>query len=243
MEKERKRKVLGRCVPIWVAIPLLIALIAFMPLVNAQEGQVTLNPTDDTYTDWWNDESNYGAKSEVKVGNSGGDYADYVYHAWLKFDLSSVPDGAVGVTAILELYECSLFGISETHNVSAYLCLDNSWSEYTLKEINEPFYNTTSCLDWTLVHTSETWYSWNVTKAVKNATTLTIVLEESWDHEGAKYVEFNSKEAESNIPKLTIAWTGIIPEFPTWAPLLLVILTLTVTIAIYKRRLLKTPIH
>jgi hypothetical protein len=231
---KRKRKYLGKYIPILIAIPPLVALIALIPLTNAQEGLVTLNPTDDTYTDWWNDESNYGAKSELKVGNSGGDYADYIYHTWLKFDLSSVPEGAVGITAILELYECSLFGVSETHNVSAYLCLDSSWSEYTLKWVNEPFYNRTSCLDWTLIHTSETWYSWNVTKAVENATTLTIVLEESWEHDGAKYVTFNSKEAESNIPKLTIRWTSVVLEFPTWTPLL-VILTLTVTVAIYKR--------
>jgi parallel beta-helix repeat protein len=35
----------------------------------------------------------------------------------------------------------------------------------------------------------------------------------------------------------------IIPEFPTWTSMLLIIIVLTVAIAIYKRRLLKTPIH
>ena len=33
------------------------------------------------------------------------------------------------------------------------------------------------------------------------------------------------------------------PEFPTWTSLLLILIVLTVTIAIYKRRLLKTPTH
>ena len=35
----------------------------------------------------------------------------------------------------------------------------------------------------------------------------------------------------------------IIPEFPTWTSMLLLLIVLTVAIAIHKRRLLKTPIH
>jgi parallel beta-helix repeat protein len=35
----------------------------------------------------------------------------------------------------------------------------------------------------------------------------------------------------------------IVPEFPTWTSMLLILIILTVAIAIYKQRLLKTPIH
>ena len=35
----------------------------------------------------------------------------------------------------------------------------------------------------------------------------------------------------------------IIPEFPTWTSILIILIMLTVAIAIYKRRLLKTPTH
>jgi len=35
----------------------------------------------------------------------------------------------------------------------------------------------------------------------------------------------------------------IVPEFPAWTSTLLILILLTVAIAIYKRRLLKTPIH
>ena len=35
----------------------------------------------------------------------------------------------------------------------------------------------------------------------------------------------------------------VIPEFPTWTSMLLILIVLTVAIAIYKQRLLKTPIH
>ena len=40
-----------------------------------------------------------------------------------------------------------------------------------------------------------------------------------------------------------IIGTNVVPEFPTWTPMLLILILLTVAIAIYKRRLLKTPIH
>jgi len=36
---------------------------------------------------------------------------------------------------------------------------------------------------------------------------------------------------------------SLVPEFPTWTSMLLILIGLTVAIAIYKRRLLKTPIH
>lgn len=197
----------------------LIGIVSLAILVfpaNADGGQVVLNPTDDTYVDEWNDESNYGAKSELKIGDSSGDWADYFYRAWLKFDLSSIPSEATGITAILELHESSWLGVSETHNVSVYVCPENSWSEYALKWGNMPLYNRTLSLDCEFVHTSETWYSWNVTKAIDNSTTLTVVLEESWLHDGAKYVQFDSKEAGNNIPRLTIRWTGVVPEFPSF---------------------------
>ena len=35
----------------------------------------------------------------------------------------------------------------------------------------------------------------------------------------------------------------IIPESPSWTPMLLILILLTAATAIYKKRLLKTPIH
>ena len=43
--------------------------------------------------------------------------------------------------------------------------------------------------------------------------------------------------------KVKIQGTEVIPEFPTWTSMLLILIVLTVAVAIYKRRLLKTPIH
>jgi len=46
-----------------------------------------------------------------------------------------------------------------------------------------------------------------------------------------------------SIQNIQIVGTEVIPEFPTWAPTLLMLIVLTVAFAIYKRRLLKTPTH
>ena len=40
-----------------------------------------------------------------------------------------------------------------------------------------------------------------------------------------------------------IIGTEVIPEFPTWTPILLILILLSIAIAIYKRRILKTPIQ
>jgi len=54
--------------------------------------------------------------------------------------------------------------------------------------------------------------------------------------ERVPYVDMYELTAESNQYTL-------VPEFPTWTPILLILIVLTVAIAIYRRRLFKTPIH
>jgi len=49
--------------------------------------------------------------------------------------------------------------------------------------------------------------------------------------------------AQSSQYAVESEYNGIVPEFPTWTSMLLILIVLTVAIAIYKRRLLKTPIH
>jgi len=66
---------------------------------------------------------------------------------------------------------------------------------------------------------------------------LTIPFEITlYDTERVPYVASYALEAESNEYVL-------VPEFSTWTSMLPILTVLTVLIAIYKRRLLKTPIH
>jgi len=54
------------------------------------------------------------------------------------------------------------------------------------------------------------------------------------------YIYFTYNQSTQNVEVIGV---HVIPEFPTWTSMLLILILLTVAIAIYKRRLLKTQIH
>jgi len=228
-----------------ILLGVFIAPIVLIPSVNAQEGQVTLNPSDDTYTDSLTVPP-MGDGNLLNVGTYTEAYTD-IAMTWLKFNLSDVPDGAVVDVATLELDAFYLF-LGDSYNVCAHSCSDNSWTELTLTYANMPSFNATP-MDSTVI-TEKKWYSWNVTDAVREAVNglhggpdvVTIILSETEHGSIAPEVGFSSKEF-INPPKLTVHWNDVIPEFPTWTSMLLIIIGLTVAVAICKQRLLKTPIH
>jgi len=210
--------------------------IALVAEAQAQGGQVILNPTDDAYTNMNMPNSNYGSSQLLKVCLE--------YWAWLKFDLSSIPDDAIGIFALLELYT-SYNGVTEAHGVPACLMLDNfnnSWSEDTITCSNSPTYIDDLELDIDYVANDETWYEWNVTQAVmsaiaNNVSVVTIVMKYPWGQEFPS-ISFNSKEVSSTkIPKLTISWTDVIPEFPSFLimPLFTIVTLLAVNVIRRKR--------
>jgi hypothetical protein len=140
------------------------------------------------------------------------------YLTWLKFDLSTIPKGAVGINALLEL--CTTYnGVASPHFVVACSnLLNNSWSEATLTGDNALWWVDVE-LDSDYVANNEVWYEWNVTQAVVNATTsnatdVTIIMTYPLPEEAVS-IAFISKEASSTkAPKLTVSWTDAIPEFP-----------------------------
>jgi parallel beta-helix repeat protein len=54
------------------------------------------------------------------------------------------------------------------------------------------------------------------------------------------YIYFTYNQSTQNVE---VVGVHVTPEFPTWTSMLLILILLTAAIAIYKRRLLKTPIH
>jgi len=173
-----------------------------------------------------------------------------LYWTWLKFDLSTIPEDAFGITAILELYT-SYGGVTDPRDVIASLILNNfnnSWSEDTITQANMPP-NPASAyveLDTDYVANDETWYEWLVTEAVvnataNNATAVTILMRHSLSGWETPPMSFNSKEASyTKIPKLTVSWEGIIPEFPSFLilPLFMIVSVLVITIhKLSKRKL------
>jgi len=217
-----------------IFVGILVLPTAVIPLVKAQEGTIILNPTDDAYTDGNNYNSNYGSELELKTLGYGR------YLTWLKFNLSTIPEGAFGITAILELYT-TLYGVTEPHDVVACLILNNSWTEKTITANNCPNYIGSVELDTDYVANDETWYEWLVTEAIvnatsNNATAVTILMRWPWGLQ-TPTISFTSKEASlTKLPKLTISWEGIIPEFPSFLILPLFIIATVLAVIVYKRK-------
>jgi len=213
---------------------ILLTPITFVSQVQAQEGTVVLNPTDDAYTYGNLPNANYGSEPILKAGG--------FYDAWLKFDLSAIPEGAIGITALLELYT-SYDGVTEPRDVVACLILNNfnnSWSEDTITAANAPPLSGDVELDTDYVANDETWYEWIVTEAVvnataNNATAVTIFMRHPYGLMTPP-MSFNSKEATSTkIPKLTVSWTAI-PEFPSFLILPLFMIATLLAVIVYRRK-------
>ena len=199
---------------------------------RGQAGAVVLNPTDDAHTDGNYPNANHGSESILKAGG--------FHDAWLKFDLSSVPELAIGITATLELYT-TWDGVPEPWGVvvDSVSSGGNFWSEDTITSANAPFEHVDGELDTDYVASNSTWYEWAVTEAVENATAqsvseVTFLLRQPWGLI-TPHRTFNSKEAGKRIPKLTVSWEDIIPEFPSFTVLpILMLAAIAVTVA-YKK--------
>lgn len=223
-----------------ILIGIIVLPIAAIPLVNAQEGQASINPTDDTFIDFSQQDSNYGGQTNLYVEKFQQSQDNWERRTWLEFNLSSVPEGATVDVAILRLYCDSAL---ETYDVYAHSSSDASWTELTLTWSNMPSYNNTS-MDVEQVATPNRWYNWSVTYAVQKAVDgiheepniVTIVLQETSFRSPVSYVTFSSKEDSSHHPELTVHWSGVVPEFPSFPILPLFMIATLLTVIVYRRK-------
>jgi hypothetical protein len=207
-----------------LAIVLIFVLLlsSVIIVVYAQAGQVYVWLTDGTYVDSNYPNSNYAGQSFLQIKNYQDKEIEIV---WLKFDLSSVPNGAVVDNATLEM---CLFLVNHSspfsYNVHAYSCSDNSWNQSSLTYSNMPSYNTTS-MSSTLVSQSDNlgWCSWNIVDAVGNAlnsnsTAVTIILFDPSPNSSNTTLTFvNFVFSGGSPPHLYIHWSSIaVLEFPSF---------------------------
>ena len=228
-----------------------LMLISFLSVntVSAQGGQVALNPTDDTSADSNNPNSNFGERDYLQVENYNSAINGYQTFeinqtsTWLKFNLSSIPEGAVIDAGTLQLFA---FNVDFSLNINAYLGTDllntsaiASWTESTLTYSNMPIYNTTS-LSSTLVDNVGQWYNWSVLNVIKNGNstsgTITLVLfaSPSW----TSGVRFYSKESlvaqGAYSPSLVVHWSSVVSEFPKFIFLSCFTIALLIFVVLHK---------
>jgi hypothetical protein len=187
---------------------------------NAQ-GQIVLNPTDDTYVDTAAYTSNFGSQTTLKLSSyqlppSIISYRDVI---WLKFNLTSasesIPAGTFIDSVKLQLY---VVNITDKYNgTNVWPCDNNSWSESTLTFQNAPYGNINNTLypDTEPVSNANQWQSWNVTaqirdmyNAKRSAATLTVNVFAEY-HSPSSYIMLCSKESSLGYPpELIIHWTS-----------------------------------
>ena len=97
-------------------------------------------------------------------------------------------------------------------------------------------------MDSVLVEASGQWYNWSVVYAVTNALNgnpklVSIVMLEPNPSSSATGVRFSSKEDTAYYsPTLTVHWSGVIPEFPTFIILPLFMIATLLAVMVYRKR-------
>jgi hypothetical protein len=233
-----------------VCLVFLFLLCIKIPLAVAQAGETTLKPTDDTYAD---------SDKPYSLGDQTDFIIDYYQWfnmtvesmIWLKFNLSSIPDEAIVDNATVHLHKNGEVMVRPaamtSFEVSAHSCSNETWTEQTLTYYNMPSYNTTS-MDSETVGFSVGWYNWSVLDAVRTALnntakTVTIVLEPSYDF--YQPIAFDSKEAPivnstDYAPELTVHWSSVVPEFPSFLILPLFFITTLLATIFFRKRLTRS---
>ena len=224
------------------AIAFIVALLALCvdtTSVHAQANQITIFPSDDTFINPQNPNSNYGGQTNLEVINTSSNLNTVL----LKFNLSSIPVGAVIDNVTFQLYTTSVS--VPGYRIGATYFTSNSWNESTLtyngyQSLNAGEY--LESIDFSVnIMSNNHWYNWNQTTSINQAkvnasyTAITLVLLTFESFQPNTYIWFASKENSTDYsPRLIVHWSGIVPEFPTLA-LIPSFMIVTSLIAVFSR--------
>jgi len=145
----------------FVVFCLLIGLLVNLSPLAASTSTITIYPSDDTYVCADDATGNYGNSSRLKVGKNNGD-DQYEKIAYLKFDLSSIPDGAVIISATLKLYDETSVSI----NIKVYRVAED-WSESDINWNNKPSFDESYTYASVNSGGSGSWFEADITELVE----------------------------------------------------------------------------
>jgi len=194
------------------------------------------NIWDDGYPlggNYWSDYEavdEYSGPSQDQPGSDGiGDY-EYV------IDLPTHNQDEFPLMAPIKLFDAGAWnGVDYYVDITSNSTVSNFQLNVTLKKISFNITGETglgfSRVTIPNVIVQDLWEG-NYTVLVDGEAPLDI---RNWTDTENTYIYFTYQHSEHEVI--------IIPEFPTWASILTILTVLTAAITIYKRRLLKTPIH
>ena len=189
------------------------------------EAEVRLNPIDDSYV----------VEGSPTIQGLGDNYNFYVgwddntaylaQRAYLKFNLSGIPDGSTILSA--DLYAYTKYGPSNgppsytpmTLVIDAKNVSDDTWSESTLCWDNRPPIGPTLLDSLSVDSTENVWYSWNVTSYVQgeltgDKTASVGLISENENTDASLWFYSKDAYADEPLPYLRVVYTSAenIPE-------------------------------
>jgi len=158
-------------------------------------------PTDDTFSESTNPDTNYG--DDWRIGVSG--ISGYLRRGYLKFDLSSVPSGYQIIDTKLHLY--NLYPNVEGYEVVVYELDNDNWDEDTLTWNNQPDHGAE--IHRVVMPENGNWVTWDVTSWVDNQYKGDGIVSVVLRIDASQETYFTSKD-DSEWPylEITYAWVG-----------------------------------
>jgi hypothetical protein len=154
--KNKMRKNAKMTTTVFLSAVIVVSVLAAISVDFASAASpATLYPIADSYVFNNNPNTNYGTAGTLVVRyNSGGQHENET--AFLKFDLSVLPEGAVITQAYLHLLKSG----AGTPNFDAYAVADDSWTETGITFNNQP---TVGASKSTIFSEGSNWYRWDIT--------------------------------------------------------------------------------
>jgi len=196
-----------------IAIMLIVCLTAFLMPPNpyapeiVHADSVNLAPQADSYVRQDYSGSNYGTSTALCTDPR----TSYVRRTWIRFDLSSIPAGAIITSAKLKLYYYGYGGTNPSgRTIECHHCTDDSWTESGIKWTNAPNSQCAgSATDLETVPASYGWMEWVVTSDVQS------------DFSGDKKVSWRLKDsAEGGSTNRRVNWASKEHTTAAWRPVL-----------------------
>jgi hypothetical protein len=191
---------------------MILVLILFVLIIPVSALSVSLSNLGDTLVTLFNPDANFGSQGYLITL----DHYNEPWRSYLRFNLSSLPDGAIIDSATLSLYAYQIPFPSPT--VLIYHDFGNTWVESVLTWNNQAYptgINLTAEDTKTVSYTG--WWNWSIKNMIENSTqngygNISILMKTPETYGGYREANFYSREYSDSTkrPNLTITYT--LPE-------------------------------
>jgi len=168
------------------------------------EETITINPIADSTVQEGDPDENFGDITSLFLSSADEGYKNE--RTYLKFDVSSIPDGAIINEAILRLYCWSALYA----NVDAWLWgIEESWEELTITWNNQPFdpeSDTPISIRMMTLDDSEKWCEWPLSPEDIKPNIQNLMIKTNPESVSGEY-RFVSREWGETVPELVITYT------------------------------------